>query len=212
MHYAIRQTVAPAIEPVTLAEAKLWTKVENSVDDAIFTDLVTAARERAELFTGRQFITATWKFTMDWMPGYTAPGMSNYPYGDFYFADRGWDEKRTIRLPKSPIQSISSIAYTDTFGVVQTLDPTLFLADLQSEPARIAPAYGQIWPITRAQQNGVAITYVAGYGSAASAVPAGIRTALRFWVANRYFGRSEADLSDAFENMLTPYWTGEWGP
>ncbi len=204
MHYGLRQTVAPATEPVTVDEAKAWCKVEDTTDDLIFPVLIAAARERGEAYTGRQFVTATWALSLDWFPGFDCRGT------DEYFGSRGWDESRSIRPPKAPLIAVSGIAYTDTAGAAQTLSPTLYTVDVASDPGRIVPAYSQIWPNTRAQQGAVVVTYTAGYGVAA-AVPAGIKLALRFWIANRYYGRSEAELSEAFEAMLTPYWTGNYG-
>jgi hypothetical protein len=213
VHYGLVQTVAPAVEPVSLTEAKTWCRVEtaDTYDDSLITDLVTEARDRAERITNRQFCTATWVLTLDWMPGYTAPGMSYYPYGDFYSADRGWDDKRTIRLYKPPVQSVVSFQYVDTSQTLQTLAPNLYTFDGQSEPARLAPAYGQIWPVTIALQNTVTITYVAGYGLAA-AVPLGLKIAMRWWICQRYEARSVVPDEEAYTRLLTPWWTGEYGP
>ena len=38
---------APALEPITLSEAKLHLRVEHSVDDTLISVFITAARERA---------------------------------------------------------------------------------------------------------------------------------------------------------------------
>lgn len=51
--------------------------------------------------------------------------------------------------------------------------------DLTTEPGRIAPAYGQIWPIVRQQLAAVQVAFVAGYGpvtSSAAAIAAGTQT------------------------------------
>ena len=50
----------PAIEPVTLAEAKAHLKVDTTDDDTLITSLIAAARARAEWHTRRAFITQGW--------------------------------------------------------------------------------------------------------------------------------------------------------
>jgi len=42
-------STAPASEPITLAEAKLYLRVDTTADDALITALITAARETVEL-------------------------------------------------------------------------------------------------------------------------------------------------------------------
>jgi hypothetical protein len=36
--------------------------------------------------------------------------------------------------------------------------------DAKSEPGRIVPAYGKVWPSTRYEPNAVQVRFVAGYG------------------------------------------------
>jgi hypothetical protein len=52
----------------------------------------------------------------------------------------------------------------------------LVSADVTTEPARIAPGYGQIWPIVRQQLATVQVNFVAGYGPVTT-IPAGVPAA-----------------------------------
>ena len=45
--------VAPATEPVTLAEAKLFAKASGTTDDTLITDLIVGARKLAEEWLNR---------------------------------------------------------------------------------------------------------------------------------------------------------------
>lgn len=47
----------PAGEPVSLAEAKLYLRVEHDAEDSLIAALMQAAREAVERLTGRAFIT-----------------------------------------------------------------------------------------------------------------------------------------------------------
>ena len=71
----LSRTVAPAVEPVTLTEAKLYLRVDNTNEDTLITDLITAARMVAESWLRRSLITQTWQLAFDlgipssiWLP------------------------------------------------------------------------------------------------------------------------------------------------
>ncbi len=76
---------APASEPVTLAELKSYLYIDHSDDDDLLNRMLQAAREAAEQFTRRSFITQTWKLTYD----------DNVPFH--------------LDLPNGPVQSITSV-------------------------------------------------------------------------------------------------------
>lgn len=116
----------------------------NTTSDPILSIVIASARKSAETLLGRYLITQTIDLYLDCFDE--------------------WE----IRL--RPLQSVSAITYVDTDGVTQTLSAANYHVDAMSEPARITPAYGQVWPTTRYQNNAVKIRFVAGYG-AASAVP-----------------------------------------
>jgi uncharacterized phiE125 gp8 family phage protein len=63
--HAIERITPPASEPVTLAEAKNYLRVEHANDDAMIALMITAAREAAEAYLGTSFITQRWKMTLE---------------------------------------------------------------------------------------------------------------------------------------------------
>lgn len=172
----------PTIEPVSLEEAKDHLRVSDACEDGLIVGLIQAAREYVERFTSRQLITATWAQKLD-----------AFPACRLYNHYTKVPESDLIRLPKPPLQSVSSITYVDTAGVTQTLDPAKYIVDTTEEPARLAPAFGQSWPSTRQQLNAVTITFIAGYGLD-SLVPSGIRTAMKLLMSN-WFENREATIS-----------------
>lgn len=175
---------APASEPITPAEAKEFCRVDLSLEDDLFATLIQDARERAERVTSRQIITASWKLILDWFPC-------------------------EVRLPKPPLQSITSIVYVDGNGDSQTLAASRYQVDTAGEPGRVMPAVGYSWPGTRTQYNAVEITFVAGYGAAA-AVPAGLKRALLNAVAHCYDRRGEAVDEEWLDSLFFPYWCGSY--
>lgn len=135
-----------------IADASLGAQAPtvNTTGDPELTALIKAARVAAEGYTRRALVTQTWDLKLDRFPCWT------------------------INVPKPVLQSVVSITYVDTDGVTQTLDPSQYLVDTSSTPARITPVFGGIWPVTRWQNNAVTVRFVAGYGLAA-AVPDGIK-------------------------------------
>ena len=58
----------PGEEPVTLAEAKAWCRIDAADEDALVSALIAAARLQVESLTGRALITQTWRLTMACAP------------------------------------------------------------------------------------------------------------------------------------------------
>lgn len=126
-------------EPVRLEEAKRMLRVTVSDEDQLIRNLIIAAREYCETFTGRQFVSATYDYTLD-----------------------AWSDP--ILLPKPPLSSVTSISYVDEDGATQTLSSAIYDVVTNVEPGRVRLAYDQSWPTIRAQDEAITIRFVAGYG------------------------------------------------
>lgn len=175
------------IEPVTLAEAKNHMEVVGDDHNAKIVGYIQAAREWWEKATRRQYINATWEWTLPYFPSVDI-----------------------LTVPIAPLSSVTSIAYVDTAGVTQTLSGATLTAlidtDTHSDPGRIALAYQQSWPLTREHVNAVTITFVAGYGTTTASVPPDDRHAILLlaghWFANRE-AVSEGELKEIPMGMRT---------
>ena len=174
-------TTEPAVEPVTLTEAKAHLRVEHDEDDSTIGRLITVARRYFESVTWRQLVTATYALKLD-----------AFPCGG-------------VIVPRPPLQSVSSITYEDENDATQTLATTEYTVDAASFPGRIVPAFEESWPSTLGHINDVTITYVAGYGLAAS-VPAEIKQILLMHVWDMYHNRAGCEGVPAmFDVMLAPH-------
>ena len=158
----------PAVEPVTVADARLALGQAAGADAPVLAMHLRAARELAEAFTSRAFITTTLRLTLDQFPGRTA--------------DAWWDGVRDgvlperqafIPLPRPPAQAITSIEYTDSAGTTQTVAASLYY--LTGNRVMLTP--GSSWP-TGARRGTIHITFTAGYGDDPDDVPAGIRAGI----------------------------------
>lgn len=100
--YALARTVAPATEPLTLTEAKLFLRVDGSTEDSVITDMIVVARMAAEQFLRRALITQTWKLSFDEYMG------------------------TEVLLPVTPVIGITSITVFDRAGVSQLIDSDVY--------------------------------------------------------------------------------------
>ena len=59
------RTVEPALEPVTLAEAKAHMRLGHDSEDALIAGLIRAARDEVERTTGTALIDQDWRLALD---------------------------------------------------------------------------------------------------------------------------------------------------
>mgnify|MGYP006921392367 CR=1 FL=1 len=182
-----RLVTPPTVEPVTLAEAKEHLRVLHGDDDVYIESCITAAREMIESGESwsldRSLINTTWRVVLD-----------EWPFDE--------DGDGGIVLPRPPLVSVTSIAYLDTTNVSRTLSSTLYTVDTHSEPGRVVPSYGSVWPEVLDHINAVTITYVAGYGATAASVPTSIKQAILIGVADLYGTGRETNVVGTIVNQV----------
>lgn len=175
----LTQTVAPAAEPVTAAEAKLHLKVDFDDDDALITAMIEAGRIMAEAYTQRQLITATYTLTANDFPG---------GYG-------------IINLPRTPLGAVSSISYEDTAGDTQTLSTDVYEAINSDTCAYVVLKPGQVWPSVQSDKyEAVTVTFTAGYGAASTDVPDAVRVGILQLIGDMYENREARVDGQLYQN------------
>lgn len=177
----LKLITGPATEPVTLAEAKAQMRVDASDEDDLISALITVAREEAEHRTERALITQTWERVIDAFP------------------------EVEIVLGKAPVQSITSITYTNTDGVETVIDGADYVLDNIQLPNFVAPADGVSWPATMDTMNAVKVRFSAGYG-AASDVPMAIRQWMLLRIGTLYKFRESVIAGMPVAEMPGRFW------
>lgn len=157
---------ARAVQPVSLAEAKLHLRVDHAADDALIGVLIIAATDDAEHLMGRAVLPQTWQLTLD-----------NFTSTE-------------ITLQRPPISAITSVTYLQASdGALTTLSPSAYvLATASDYTARLVPAYATSWPATRAMPEAVRIAFATGYPNAAS-VPELIKAWIKLRIGALYENR-----------------------
>jgi uncharacterized phiE125 gp8 family phage protein len=200
-----RELSAPAVEPITVAQAKKHLRVDFPDDDDYIAALIVAARQRCEKIMNRAIFNRAMLLTLDYFPwpgwGGTTGSTANDYFMHWYF--RGL----TIRLPFPATESVQSLTYLANDGVtVTTIAPSNYIVDLTSEPARIAPAPGYTWPYQQNYVPGqVRINFTAGtYGDGITVnhCPQTIVWAMFLLIGHLYENRSAADASSLKEIPL----------
>lgn len=185
---SLRRTAAPAVEPVTLVEAKAHCRVDSTADDTLLTNLIVAARELVEDYIDRSLVTQRLVMTLDQFPP-------------------------EIELPRPPMSgSGTTTAVTVTYTVNQTgqtttLSTSEYRVDRDSTPGVIRNLYGQTWPSNLDDPNSITVTWWAGYGSA-SDVPQRVKSAMLMTILELYEKRGDGQMPEGAKRLLD---TVSWG-
>lgn len=174
----------PAVEPVSLPEAKAHLRLDGADEDELVGALLRAARLAVEGACRLLLVQQSWRVTLPaWPPG------------------------RTVELALAPVMAVSAIRIFDAADAPSTVLPALYRLESAGDPARLVadPAA----PDPGAPPGRIEIDLLCGFGAAAESVPAPIRLALRMLVA-RWFERRGDDPSGSpipadVAALLAPY-------
>jgi len=183
----------PAVALMTLEEAKRHCHVEllQPDDDAVLSGLILAVTAYLDGYSGilgRALVNQTWRVNLhSWPPC-------------------------KIRLPLSPVSSIASIKYHDTLNNEVTLDAGNFSLHEDALSPFAEWSSTASLPSLYDRPDAIAVDFVAGYGAAASNVPAaiilGAKMLLATWFENReasIVGTSAQELPFAVEALISPF-------
>ena len=179
----LTRTAAPALEPVSLDEAKLHLNVIDDAQDTLITLLIGAARKYAEAYCGRSFITQGWRLTLGGFPC-------------------------ILELERGPVQTVDSIIYTDMAGAAQTITAPAspdYAIDATGPLCLITPGFSYVWPTALPQIGSVQVNYTAGYGDAAADVPEGIRHWMLVRINTAFENREEFAILQRGTVSALPY-------
>jgi uncharacterized phiE125 gp8 family phage protein len=177
---------APAVEPLTLAEAKAFLRVETNDDDDVIAALTAGARIHVEANTRRALITQSWRLS----------------------ADR-WPADGRIAVLPAPLQSLTAARVYDETNTNHPVDTQAFVVDVAGSTLAFAP-----WalPMPGRLAAGIELDVVVGYGDAALDVPEPLRQAIRLLIGHWYdnrgvvaIGHQTAVLPETVAALIAPY-------
>lgn len=181
-------TVGPAVEPVTVAEAKAHLRIDGTADDVLIGSLILTSRLHLESVLSLGFVTQSWTL----------------------FLDR-WPKTPIIEIPMAPLLSVNAVRVKNASGAGEVQPAANYFTDLATRPGRL------IWniapqPSPGVRANGVEIDFTVGFGALASSVPAPLRHAILLLVAHWYehrdpieIGSEAARIPAAISDLIAPF-------
>jgi len=181
-------TAAPALEPVSVSEAKDYLRVDSAVEDPVVASLILAARLHIEGALDIAMVTQSWSLFLD-----------------------GWPEDGRVSIPLGPLKSVDSVKVYDADDTAQTVSPETYVVDLSALRPRLVRQAGAVWPTPGRAANGIEIALTAGYGDTTDKVPQPIRQAVLMLAAHWYEQREPVvfekpdELPHGVADLLKPY-------
>ncbi len=175
---------APAIEPVSLAEAKAFLRVEHDDDDDLIAALIAAARSEIEVATHRALIQQTWRVVLD-----------------------GWPASGRIVSPVNPLASLTAARVRAADGTPADLALSAFTLGTASVPGVIAFERAHVTEPGRTIA-GIELDVVVGYGETAEKIPPPLLQAIRLLLARFYEHRDRIEndkLPEAVTSLIAPF-------
>lgn len=188
---------APSVEPVTLAEANLWLKLDTTDDDDLVTELIKAARRVFEEVTGRTLIDTVYRAEWDGLPR-----VGTYA---------GAATSRELELPRAPLKASSPVAWVkysadDSSGTETTFASANYTVDAGRDPNRFPRLWlneSADWPDLGSFPGALRCQFTAGYGAAASDVPEEIKVCLKLLLTHLHTNRAPINVGNIVNEV--PY-------
>lgn len=173
----------PSSEPITLAEAKLFLRVDQNAEDSLITTLIAAAREAVEVACGRALITRRVRESLDiWRR----------------------DSVGGAIMGLGPVTNIVAVRLIADNGAQSVIDPTRYRLEGAGDRPRLVFEAGV--PATLRSAGGIEIEYDAGYAASAASLPVALRIATMQVVAALYETRQgQTQIPEAARALMAPF-------
>jgi uncharacterized phiE125 gp8 family phage protein len=173
----------PASEPVSLAEAKLFLRIDQDVEDDLIATLIGAAREAVEAACGRALITRRVRESLDiWRR----------------------DSVGGAVLGLGPVADVIAVRLLASNGAQSVIDPERYRLEGDRDRPRLVFATGL--PATLRTVGGIEIEYDAGFATDASDLPVALRLATLQIVASLYDARQgQTPMPDSARALVRPF-------
>ena len=192
MYRSLTRQTGPAVEPVTLSEAKTHLRVDGNESDAEISAMISAAREWCEQYLDRTLVQTQWVMRFDRFPT---------------------DGTEDIELPRPPMAMAGTatavtLAYTLEGGTTASYGTSSYRVDRAATPGAVKTNYGGTWPPHLQDDNSISVTWWAGYGASGTDIPQAIRSAILLCVSEFYEKRGTGEPPVAAKMLLDAY---RWG-
>ena len=174
----------PAVESLTLGEAKTFLRVEHDDDDQLVTALIAGARTNVEAQAQIALITQSWRIVLDCWPKYGR-----------------------VAVRPGQLQPLVAARFSDFSGNAHVIDTQGFVPDRDASALSFVP-----WavPVPGRAAAGIELDVTVGFGDTAGAVPESLRQAVRLLVSHWYehrglVGPASAMLPATVSALIAPH-------
>ena len=154
----------PAVEPISLEEAKAFLRVETSDEDAIIASLIASARIHVEAQAQLALVTQQWRIVLDC-----------------------WPAHGRIAVRPGPLRGVTAARVFDFDSETRAVDTQSLVPDKGSSMLAFMP---WMLPMPTRIAAGIEIDVTVGFGDSAADVPEPLRQAVRLYVAHWYENRA----------------------
>jgi hypothetical protein len=177
-------------EPITLAAAKLFLRVDSVSEDDLVTSLISSTREHIEATTGELLVSRQLVGVADAWPGSEA-------IADGLVSPRGIPMRDgmndplppatagTLEFTVRPVTAIAKIETVDLSGVVTEWDSSNYYLDKSFMVSRVAKRFGAVLPELRQTLGGIRVTFTAGWATPPDDLLLAMRIIMAHWYENR---------------------------
>lgn len=165
----------PDVEPISLAQAKNWLRIDHSDEDELILALIASARLVVESASGRMLISQTWRLVLDAWP------------------------VNEIVVPLAPVRQVLALRTLSSDGSASVVPASDYLADTSGGRGRVR--FSVAPPAPERKIGGCEIDLEIGFSASAQGVPETLKTAMRLLIARWYEHRGDVESDGAFERM-----------
>lgn len=201
----ITQTT-PTREPLFVDDVRNYLRLDDDVEETLIVALIAAARQWAENYTGRAFITRTVHQFQD-----------SYHYPNTYLPEGVYTgiyknmPNTFIDLALTPVVSFTHVKAIDDAGTETTWDASNYYVDTVRDVPRLVLRDGGSFPSDLRSANGLKLVYDAGYGASPINIPDAIKMAMMQYCTFMYEHRGDFESNKQLEpskiikSLLMPY-------
>lgn len=170
--YELDVKTAPADEPLTRDEAKLWLKVTQDLQDAEIDSLLRECREAGEKHTGRTWLTSVLTLRLPC-----------------------WPDDGVIEFPRPPLVSVASVKYYDPDGVLQTLSAASYFVTPSKDCGKLSLKGTAEWPDLEDEGRPypIEVEFTAGAGASGAAIPGPYLSGFKLLLTHLFKNRAQEE-------------------
>ncbi|WP_018300116.1 head-tail connector protein [Fangia hongkongensis] len=169
--YTYKAITTPTELPISLADLKLYLRIDDNVEDALLTLMIKSVTKYIENYINRILISTQYE-----------------TYRDNFLScyNEYWELKRSI------LNTVDSIKYINTNNVETNVDPSIYYNTLERDYSKILLVNNKTFPSDLSRRlQAITITFTVGFGEDSASIPDDIKNVFYQLIAMLYENRGD---------------------